>query len=369
MNLGDLDVDTLLIVTVAGTALLSMARWPIRPIPLVVRLLSVAGFAVAAAGRNATVADDARNAMVIAVAALIVGEVVVRLLDGAGRRGLFGLVIGGGAVAGAGFVDDVERAAGLTVAGAGVVILVALASRSTGVVAVPGILLLTVDGLAGYDHMALDTPWDRVGAGAAAVGVLAAIVGRVDPGDVDSDTAVGSFDGPRLALGAFAAALVLIAQDLPDLRAAGLLLAGGATIAAAAHHPVGLVALLPGAAAAAEAFGAADHPVHAAAGGAIVLLVITTSPTTALATGPSAVSIDPRRHWAVAAAVAFAAVPLWGWSEADVGPGYGAAVAAGAATVGVVAVLYGGLVVSSRGSSPQPNRGRGRSGLQERPDR
>lgn len=358
--MSDLDFDTLAIVTAVGTALLAVSRPPRRwLIGLGIRLASILVFLVGAVGLDAEVDGDARTAVIVAVVALVVGEVAVRILDG-NRRGIPALVLGAGALAGAGFVDDVEISAAVTVAGAGLMLLVAVATRRTGVVTAPGAVLLAVDGLAGYDHSALDVSFDRVGLGVAAVALLAAVLGRddgLDPDDLVTDGKGASI--PPMALTGFVAALVLVAQDLSHLRSAGLLLAGGATLAAAARHPAGVVALVPGVAAALGAAGQADHPVHAVAGGAVLLLVLAASswPT------DSAGVVDVRRHWALPLAGLFAVVPLWGWSEAEVGRGYGAAVAVAAAVIG----LAGFVAVADHARRDQSSRPTAGSLIRRRP--
>lgn len=377
-----LEFDALGLVAVGGTALLAAtglatdrmtkSKW----ITLVARTVSVAVIVWAFAARH-----DTTWALAVAAGVLTAAELVAHVAAGAAARGgwrpLVAVGVGGVAAAAASAVDG-DAAAALAVAGLGVFVLVAIATRRVGVVALPGLFVVAAH------HLELarvaDGDIDWVGLGVAIVGVLAAVVvlrcatdrrgdldgdprdsnpGDSNPGDSnpgDSNPGSGAVvdplrRGPCLAVCSFAVALILLAQDAADLRAAGLLMAGGAVVATASLHPLGLVALVPGAAAAVEALGAADHPVHAVAGVSVLVVVTASTVGTSnlqsrnIAAGDRSIAasrglaIDPLLHWPVVFAVVFAVVPVWGWSGADVGMGYNPAVAAAVATAGAVGTL------------------------------
>lgn len=358
---GRIDVDrfyvdeftfgAVLAAAAAGVALLIAVRPARTAFGSATSLVLLTAFAISAAGRLRSVDFDVNWPMLVSAAVLVVGAALVAVEEGVRGGEIAGVTLGGIVMVGGFFVDDAEISAGVTLAGVALVLLVTLSINRTGVIAAPGVLFVAVavvDGLAVAD---VDADWNRVGAGVAAAGVLGAIVGRRGEGSVDLAT---SFAGPRVATAGFIAGLVLVAQDIPDLRSAGVLLAAGATLAVASEHPVGLVAMLPGLSASLIGFGIAEHPVHAVAGGSIVLLALTTS------TGITEWRPDEEiGRLRLALPVAFAVVPSWGWTGAEVGHGYTDAVVVTVAAVAVVVVLAVGLRARIELPSTSLSRGTG----------
>ncbi len=330
-ELGRISIDPVLAAALTASALLVAARRPASILGSCAALCGVTLLAATAGAGGEGLPDRPLAAGVLALTLLTVirlrAESHLRLLPVAG------LLVGGLLVALAASVDDPARAAVAVVAGAGLVVAVALGRDAPGALLVPAALLAVARVLAEVRAAeAVDGEVAAVAAGVA--GVVAVLVawsahrtapraGDAGPADDDGDVTRGdarSHPRPTDRAGAAAAmaAVVLLAQDLPGAHAAGLLLAAGAVAAFVTTHPVGLVALLPGLVATLEAFGPATEPVHAAAGAAVVLLAGAASLTNGgrRAHDPGGPS-DLGRHWPAAVAAAFGVVPLWGWSTAS----------------------------------------------------
>jgi len=262
---------------------------------------------------------DRRLAAGVALAALLAA---VRLLVERGPRLGQVVVLIAGAVLAAGLVGEApgERLA-LTVAGTLVAVVAAATWGPPGRLLVPvGLLAVARAGGARAPDPDLDVAL-LVVAALLAVGAGGLLLARARPA-VD-----------RLPLGAALAAAGLLALDVGELRGAGALLGAGAVLALAGGHPVALVALLPGLAAAVHDAGLATEPEHAA---------LALAAAAALAAGVLGRPADGRPATPlVVPALAFAALPAWGWAGATTGP-YGETVAVAAAValpVVVAAVL------------------------------
>ena len=328
-ELGRIVASPLVAVTVAGTALLAATHPPATTLARSALLCGVTVAAVAAATGDGGVPDRALGLGIVVLSAIAALEAAseggrsLRSVAPAAGVLLAGLVLAGGVLAGDGFEAVVAAGAGV------VLVAVALRPPAGGRFLLPVAVLATARAADTGHGDGLGGGWPPLSVAGAAVAlvtvaVLALRLRRAGPGDGSPGTA---------ATAVVAAALALVAQDLADLRAAGLLLAAGAVLGLAGRHPFALVAALPGLAVAVEAFGQATEPVHALAGGAVVVAL--TAGALVLRREPSAPLRLDLAGWPVLAAGLFAVVPLWGWSGAHP-DGYVAAAATAAAAAAVV---------------------------------
>ena len=367
-ELGRIVADPLAAVTVAGTAALVAGRPPASALARAAVLCGVTVLAVAACSGDGGVPDRALATGIAILSCLTAlhgsGRAPGRVLDRVVSPALAGVALAVAVLVGEG------AEAGVAGAAAAVVLLTLLARTTTGLVLLPAAVLAT-HRAAESAHAGSAPGWSPLAvaaaAGAAVVAVLLvvrsrrpSVAGRGRPWPYD-----------RLPLAFVAAGIVLVAQDLPAWRSAGLLLAAGGVLATAAGVPLGLVAVLPGLAAAVEASALGTDPVHAVAGGAVVAVVMAAALSGRGEEAPADAGDDPaadRRPAGrvplvlVAAAVAFGVVPLWGWSGARP-DGFVPAVstAAAGAAVALAAALTAGSVAalrSERGLVPTGSRWR-----------
>ena len=303
---GALDVSPVVAVTLAGVALLVAAS---APTGVVARSTSLTALTVVAVGTTAGGVEFPDRSL----AAVLVG---CALLHDAGARGAAGdrplpftTVAAGALGAVAVLVDQPDVGAMLALAGFAVLALSTLRpARRPGRVGPPvSTAFLPVAALV----VALVTDETLPAADAERVAVVGAVVGALAAVAVAVAAARRSASPPHLPIAVLVAGIVVLVQDLPDARGAGLLLVAGGVLALAARHPIGLVAAVPGLTASFAAFGAATDPVHGAAGAAAVALLVV---GVAAAPAPGPLPRDAERRALLAAAAGFAVLPAWGWS-------------------------------------------------------
>ena len=322
-DLGRIEVSPMAAVAVAGAALLTAAFPAGAPLARSLSLCALTVLGVAATTGDADLPD---RPFAVGLAVLALLAALVTFLGGLHRERWRTVVAAVPvlAVAAGLLVDDAGTAAALVVVGAGTAVLAGAVGRRVVPAVLPGVLLAAARTVPVAHEAAGDGRAEHVPLAAAVVAVVtgAAVVLRRRRRPDRLSTGVPGAELPLLVV---AAATVLLAQDLADLRGAGALLAAGGVLALASGHPVGLVAAVPGVAAAVEASGGADHPLHAAAAAAIALLVLGAGrPVWTTGPGPG-----------VVVAAAFAVVPLWGWAGAPTGD-HRTAAAVATATVAVV---------------------------------
>ncbi|WP_436794030.1 hypothetical protein [Actinospongicola halichondriae] len=328
-------------VAAVGVAVLVVASSPRRMVGRSTAITGLSAFGVAASMRGIELPDRWLAGSIVALALLVA---VGRLRDGHGRLVTSVGAVAAVAVAAGVVVDDPQNAALVSLAGVGIALAAALWSadpRPSGAVVVLPALLLAVGATVDNAPRVVDET-DRVGLAGAAVGVVAAL----------ALASVRRVDGVlgRLPLAVVGAGVVVLAQDLPDARGAGLLLAAGGVAALAAGHPLGLVAALPGLTGALVVFGSASEAVHAAAGGAIIALLLA---GTARAPAMPQLPDDVMHRCLLGGAVAFGVLPLWGWSGVELSDhAVGVAVAVAFALPVVVALSW----IPPRRSSPVTGR-------------
>lgn len=349
--MGRIEAHAVPAAAVSGLALLVAARLPRASLAASSSLCAVTLFAVAS-----TTGLDSWPDRPLALGVAVLGFLVAARLraEEVPTLGIVALVAGAAALSAGLLLSDEGTGAALVIGGAAAV-MVAAVRRGTALLLTP-VTLYAVARAADAAHAAGPDEGDLV-AGAVVVAALVATAAihlsrRLRSGRLRSST-------ERIPVVAAAgAAVVLLGQDPVAFRSAGALLAAGAVLAATTTRPLALAACLPGAAAAVEVFGDATDPVHAAAGGACIAVLI----------GALAVPLAPAgavgaRAWPLLPAVAFAVVPLWGWTGVD-DPGYADAVAVSAAAglvvgVGVVVARSlpagtDGLLGKLRGRPPAP---------------
>lgn len=327
-GLGRLLAEPVTAAAVAGFALLVAAR---PPASLIARSASLT--AITLLGAAATSVDRAspERAFAAGVAVLTVVAVLRARSEGRGLMAVVPLVAGGAATVAGLLVDDPDRGLLLVLGGAVGVLVAAVLVDPSAVVLGPVVLLALVR-VSGDVHETIPDPDGSMvpGAAGAVVGLLVAAALLRSRRRLPE----------RLALAALGAAAVAIAQDLPELRTAGPLIAAGGVLALVGRHPVALVATLPGLAAIVDAFGLATEPAQAAAGAAVVALVLA-----AVTEGRPAPAGAPARSralgWPVAPAVAFGVLPAWGWADASPGPYTEGVVTAAAFGVPALVALIG----------------------------
>ncbi len=308
-----------------GVAAVVAAHLPPSPLAAAGTLSAVTAFAV---GATTGSGDAAMRALGAGVAVVAVWT-AVRLQAETGRRPAAAVVGGAGLVVGVGcaFAPG-DASAALVVAGASAVVL-ATRRWPTALLLVPPVAL-AVARVAGLGDAA--APARDLAAGVAvAAGALGAAALWARPA-----LRIGA--GPWSAL---LAGLVLVAQDVPDLRAAGVLLIAGGVLASCSLSPAALVALAPGVVAAFDAVGA---PSSSLAGVAVVCAGALVA--TALLVGEPAGSVPRRIDLRAGPGVAFGLLPLWGWSGAAIDH-YSEAVLV-AVAAGLVAVIVQIAVPAAR---------------------
>lgn len=323
-TLGRIQPDAVVSAAVAGVALVVAALPPATALARSTTTCAITVLAVGASADHGALPDRPLGAALLGIAGLVVvalwADRSVPVLAGAALTGSF-------AVAGAGLLLDNGDLAGPVVVAGAMAVLAGSALLAVPAPALVPAAVLAVDRVAGE------------AGGSTAVVTTAAVAGLVTAGALLVRRRSAANRAVPLAA-AVAAGAVLLLTTVPDLRAAGLLLAAGGVFAVASGHPLGLVATLPGLAAALEAFGAASEPEHALAGAAAVALLAAAAMAGAAVPWPA----SRRARLATTAAVGFGLVPLWGWSGA-VPEAYTPAVAAAGAVAAVV--VAGGLAIAA----------------------
>jgi hypothetical protein len=345
-QLGRIAPGPLVAAALAGLALLVAVRLPGSTFGASAALAGVTVLAVAASTGDGL--PDRPLAVGLAILVLLaVGQL---RLDAAPPVALIA-VAAGGVLVGAGLlVDEPGTGAVVVLVGAGAVLFAAMRWRSAAILLVPAVTLAAARSAAGAHAGSTSGPGVAGLAGAlVALAVAVALGGTVAFAARRRST--GAAVGAPVPLAVVVAGIALVAQDVPGLVSAGLLLVAGGVLAVAAAHPVGLVAAVPGLAVALEAAGAATEPVHALAGSAAVAVVAAAGARTPRQVRPVHATPD---EWPLALAVVFAVVPLWGWSGADaavLGELTDAVVTAGALASATTMTL---VAIHVRASTPRP---------------
>lgn len=323
VTLGELTVDPLLAAAAAGLAVLVAGAGSRTGGGVAIGALVLAVGPLGAALETPPLPDRRFAAGIV----LVAGLAALRLWRERAPRGGQALALLAGVVLATGLVgDDPAETVALTAAGTTVAVLAALVWGQ------PGRLLLPLGLLAVARVSPLRAAPDGVDWALVVVAALLAVGAAVLVAVRDRPVA------QRLPLAAVLASVALLATEVAELRSAGALLGAGAVLAVASRHPVALAALLPGLAATFHVAGTGHQPEHALLGAAAVAVLV----LAALQSPPSAVDLSrpvaARMSPVAAAALVFAAVPLWGWSGADP-EGYRSAVAVAVAVVALVLLV------------------------------